>query len=261
MSTESINQLKDHFLFRGMPEEALKVVVEKISARDLKQGEVLFTKGDEGDALFMIDEGYLNIVTEDAQGGSTLVINQCGPGEMIGEMSLFDEKPRSASVIARTKAHVLSLTRNDFFEILGNNPATANMLIRNISGRLRFATTYIEKAIEWTGRITEGDYKSALQEIQTSQVDAGAEVSNEDKANQMLASFFQMVEQLQAREDALKKEIQKLNIQIDQARRKQEYEELTSSEFYTDLKSQAEQLRKQRAERSKRYTQNKKETK
>lgn len=257
MNTETMKQLKEHFIFQDLPDDALQIVVEKIAAQDLKKGETLFSKGDEGDALFMIDEGYLNIVTEDAR-GSTLVLNQCGPGEMIGEMSLFDEKPRSASVVAHSNAHVLSLKRNAFFEILERNPETANMIIRNISGRLRFATTYIEKATDWSRRIAQGDYKSTMQEIQNSQAGDGDVVTNEEKANQLLAAFFQMIEEVQAREDALKKEIQNLNIQIDQSRRKEEYEEMTGSEFYTNLKSQAEKLRQQRAERAKRYAQKKK---
>ncbi len=260
MTTETIAQLKKSFLFCGLPEEALQIVAEKISTQDLKKDETIFRKGDVGDALFMIDEGLLNIVTEDAQ-GSKLLLNQCGPGETIGEMSLFDEEPRSASVVAKTDAHILSLKRDDFFDMLEQNPATANLLIRNISGRLRFATTYIEKAIEWSGHIAKGDYSSAMQEIQTSQSTSADEVSDEAKANQMLAAFFQMVEELQARENELKQQIQKLNFEIDQARRKQEYEELTSSEFYTDLKSQAEELRKKRAERAKKYADKKQEIK
>jgi hypothetical protein len=51
----------------------------------------------------------------------------------------------------------------------------------------------------------------------------------------------------------LKQQIRKLSFEIDQAQRKKEFEELTSSEFYTDLKSQAQKLRQQRAERAKRY--------
>ena len=257
MNAESIIQLKEHFLFCDLPDDVLDIVAEKIFAQDLKKGETLFAKGDEGDALFIIDTGFLDIVTEGAQ-GNTLVLNQCGPGEMIGEMSIFDEQPRSASVVANTDSHVLSLKRNDFFDMLAQNPEAANLMISNISGRLRFATTYIEKATDWSRRIAEGDYKSALHAIQTSRDDAGEEVSNEEKANQFLAAFFQMIEKVQEREDALKKEIQKLNIEIDQARRQKEYEELTSSEFYTDLKAQAEKLRQQRAERSKRYAQKKK---
>ncbi len=260
MTSESISKLKEHFLFRGLPNDALQVVTQKISFRDLKKDEVLFNKGDEGNALFIIDAGYLNIVTEETP-GNPLVLNQCGPGEMIGEMSLFDEKPRSAGVIAKTAAHVLFLKREDFFDMLEQSPETANTLIRNISGRLRFATTYIEKATDWSRRIAKGDYKSAMQEIQSSQVSDGDEISNEDKANQLLAAFFQMIEEVQAREDAFKEEIQKLNFEIDQARRQAEYEELTSSEFYSELKSQAERLRKERAERAKRYAKKNQEAK
>lgn len=252
MSVETITQLKKSFLFEGLPDDALQALAEKISSQTLKKNETLFHKGDIGNSLFMIDEGYLDIVAEDKQGGK-LILNQCGPGETIGEMSLFDEEPRSASVVAKMDVHILELKRDDFFDILGENPETAMLLIRSISSRLRFATTYIEKAIEWSGRIAEGDYSSAMEEIQTSQSLTTDEVSNEAKANQMLAAFFQMVEELQAREDKLKQQIQKLSFEIDQARRKKEYDELTSSEFYTNLKSQAQQLRQQRAERAERY--------
>ena len=252
MRIETINQLKKSFLFNGLPDETLQVLAEKISSKTLKKNEKLFEKGDVGDTLFMIDEGFLDIVTEDKQGGA-LVLNQCGPGETIGEMSLFDKGLRSASVVANTDAHVLALKQDAFFELLEENPETAQTLIRSISSRLRFATTYIEKAIEWSGRIAEGDYSSAMNEIQTSQSLTVGEADNEAKANQMLAAFFKMVEELQAREDELKQQIIKLNFEIDQAQRKKEFEELTSSESYTDLKSQAQKFRQQRAERAKRY--------
>ena len=204
MRMETINQLKKSFLFNGLPDATLQVLAEKISSRTLKKDEKLFQKGDVGDSLFMIDEGYLDIVTEDKQGGA-LILNQCGPGETIGEMSLFDEEPRSASVIAQTDAHVLALKQDAFFELLDENPETAQTLIRSISSRLRFATTYIEKAIEWSGRIAEGDYSSAMEEIQSSKSLTLDEADNEAKANQMLAAFFQMIEELQARENCVKR--------------------------------------------------------
>ena len=252
MTTETITQLKKSFLFNGLPDDALQILAKKVSSQTLKKGNPLFHKGDLGDTLYMIDEGFLDIVTEDTQGGA-LILNQCGPGETIGEMSLFDEEPRSAGVVAQTDAHILSLKQDAFFDLLEENPKTAQILIRSISSRLRFATTYIEKAIEWSGRIAKGDYSSAMEEIQTSQSETDDKVSNEAKADQMLSAFFQMVEELQAREDDLKQQIKKLNFEIDQNRRKEEFEELTNSEFYTDLKSQAQKLRQQRAERAKKY--------
>ena len=253
MSTETITQLKKSFLFCGLPDNALQTLAEKISSQSLKQGEVLFSKGDAGNSLFMIDEGFLNITTEDKQ-GDTLILNQCGPGETIGEMSLLDKEPRSASVIAKTNAHILELKQDAFFDLLKDNPETALLLIRSFSSRLRFANTYVEKAIEWSGRIATGDYSLAMQEIQKSQsATEESAISDEAKAGHLLAAFFQMIENVKARENELKQQIKKLNFEIDQARRKEEFEELTSSEFYTDLKSQAQNLRQQRVDRAKKY--------
>jgi hypothetical protein len=54
------------------------------------------------------------------------------------------------------------------------------------------------------------------------------------------------VRSVKAREDSLKQQLEKLTIEIDEARRKQEFEELTSTDFYANLKEQAKKLREQR---------------
>ena len=156
MNNETAIQLKQSFLFRGLPDSALSVLAEKVTTRALKDKESLFAKGDKGDSLFMIGSGWVKIVTEDTQGGE-LILNKCGPGEAIGEMSLLDEEPRSAGVIALSDAQVLELKRDAFLDILDRNPDVALLVIRGISSRLRFSTTYIEKAIEWSQQIAEGD--------------------------------------------------------------------------------------------------------
>ena len=74
------------------------------------------------------------------------------------------------------------------------------------------------------------------------------EGTDEDKAGQLLAAVFQMVRNVKEREDQLKKQVEKLILQIDETRRKQEFEEITSTDFYADLKEQAKRLRAQRAE-------------
>jgi hypothetical protein len=72
--------------------------------------------------------------------------------------------------------------------------------------------------------------------------------SDDDKATQMLAAFFTMVRKVKEREDGLKQQLEKLTFEIDQARRKQEFEEITGTEFYANLKEQAKALRQKRAQ-------------
>ena len=240
-SDEIFTKLKKTFLFQDLPEPMLAALADKITKHRLEPDQTLFRKGDVGDALYIIDDGWLKIVTEDVE-GRELILNKCGPGEVIGEMSLLDEEPRSASVIALQSAEVLELKRDAFLNILDQRHDMALSVIRDISARLRFATTYIEKAIQWSHRIAEGDYSFA------DQVKAESEgvISNEDKASELLSAFFIMVQGVKKREDDLKQQLQKLTLEIDETRRKQEFEELTNTDFYAGLKAQAAKLRQQR---------------
>lgn len=72
--------------------------------------------------------------------------------------------------------------------------------------------------------------------------------SDDDKATQLLSAFFTMVRKVKEREDVLKQQLEQLTFEIDQVRRKQEFEEITSTEFYAKLKEQAKTLRQQRAQ-------------
>jgi CRP-like cAMP-binding protein len=242
MSDETIiSQLKNTFLFRGLPNDALIELGRKAKRRDLAKDTVLMRKGDAGDSLFMIIKGWFNIVTEDAN-GNALLLNRIGAGEVIGEMALLDQGPRSATVIASSDSEVLELKSDAFYEVLDQRPDLALALIRSFSLRLRFSITYIQKAIEWSQKISEGDYSF----IENTQTMKRSEGSDEDKASQLLSAFFQMVRNVKDREDQLKKQVETLILQIDESRRKKEVEEITSSDFYADLKEQAKKLRAQR---------------
>lgn len=237
-----IAQLKDSFLFRGLPDEQLRVLAGRFKPVKIDEGKVLFNKGDVGDALYLITSGQLKIVSQGAN-GEELVLNSCKAGETIGEMSLIDQAPRSAGVIAERPSEMLELDREAFLAMLDQHPDLGMSVIQSVSRRLRFATTYIEMATDWSNRIAAGDY-SVIEQVAAE----NRASSDEDKAGQFLAAFFQMVRGVKAREEALRLEVQQLTLQIDQARRKQEVEEITSTDFYAKLKNQARLLREQRAQ-------------
>lgn len=242
MTEDIATQLKNCFLFKGLSDESLAAVAQKTSTRSLAQGDVLMRRGEAGNSLFVINEGWFKIVTEDTQGGE-LIINKTAPGETLGEMALLDEAPRSATAIALTPARVLELKKDAFYEILDQRPDVALTVIRSLSGRLRFSTTYIEKAIDWSQKLAAGDYGF----IESTQSTLRETKSDDDKAAQLLSAFFQMVRSVKAREDNLKQQLERLTLEIDEARRKQEFEEIVSTDFYANLKEQAKRLRAQRA--------------
>ena len=243
MKSDILVQLQKTAIFENVTDDVLADVAIKASTRKLVKDEVLMRKGETGDSLFMIHDGWVKIVTEDSK-GDELILNKCGPGETIGEMALLDGSPRSATVIALSDAEVLELKKDVFEDILEQRSDVSLAIIRSYSDRLRFATTYIEKAIDWSQKTAEGDYSFVEQTLPL--VDSAG--SDTDKAAQLLSAFFAMVRKVKEREDGLKQQLEKLTFEIDQVRRKQEFEEITSTEFYANLKEQAKALRQKRAQ-------------
>lgn len=243
MTDDITEQLKKITIFHGLSAESLTAIAQQASTRKIKKGDVLMQKGELGDSLFLIHDGWVKITTVDSK-GDELILNQCGPGESIGEMALLDRGPRSASAVALGDGEILELNREMFEKILDQRPDVSLAIIRGYSTRLRFATTYIERAIDWAQKIAEGDY-SFIDQSQTLLNNVSADDS---KAAQLLSAFFTMVRKVKEREDGLKQQLEKLTFEIDQTRRKQEFEEITSTEFYANLKEQAKTLRQKRAQ-------------
>ncbi|MEJ5241165.1 MAG: cyclic nucleotide-binding domain-containing protein [Anaerolineales bacterium] len=235
--TDIVRSLERSLLFGNQPKETLALIGQQFRVRTLSSGEILFRKGEQGDALFIVAEGRLQIVTQNAQ-GDEVILNECGVGETIGEMSLVDESPRSATVIALEPTVMLELKREDFLQLLDEQPKIALLLLLTLISRLRFATTYIEKATEWSRKVSQGDYAFIEESVPL----RGAE----EKAQQFLGAFFQMVRDVQQREQALRQQIQALQIEVDEVRRRQAVEELTATEFYHTLRQQAQELRRHR---------------
>jgi hypothetical protein len=96
-------------------------------------------------------------------------------------------------------------------------------------------------------RVARGDY-SFIGETQPVKK-RGEKVSAEDKIEQLQAEFYTMVQGVREREEELKKQVQKLILQIDEKKRKREVEEITGSDFYASLKEQAKSLREQRIDK------------
>ncbi len=227
--------------FGQLSKDALEAVAAKTTLRRFPGGNTLMRKGDPADSFFLILEGHLKIVTTDAR-GEEIIINKVGPGETIGELALVDERPRSAGAMALDEVEALEMTKDAFFDLLNDRLDVSLGILRGFSHRLRFSTTYIEKVIDWSQKTAEGDY-SFLEQIQPVEDQPG---TDDDKAAQLLSAFYSMVRKVKAREEGLKQQVEKLAFEIDQERRKKEFEEITGTEFYARLKEQAQTIRKKR---------------
>ncbi|GAA1361751.1 Crp/Fnr family transcriptional regulator [Brevibacterium luteolum] len=104
--------------------------------RSLRRGTVLFREGDSGNELYIVSTGKLKVGRESPDGRENL-LSVVGPGEMIGELTLFDPGTRSTTVTAVSQTELLSLEHNDLMTWLEERPQAAMNLLRALAQRLR----------------------------------------------------------------------------------------------------------------------------
>ena len=134
--------LRQSPLFSALDDEAATALRASMSETRLRRGEVLFHEGDEGDKLYIVTEGKVKLGRTSADGRENLLAIQ-GPGQMFGELSLFDPGPRSATVTAVTDSVFSSLSHEDLLRWLDGRPAVARGLLAQLAGRLRRANDVV----------------------------------------------------------------------------------------------------------------------
>ncbi len=98
-------------------------------------GEYVFQEGDPGDAFYVIVSGRVAIVKGGSQ-AAPLVLGYRGPGDMLGEISLIQEVPRTASVMAIERSTLLALARDRFWDLIDGEPDFRHMVLSTLIGSL-----------------------------------------------------------------------------------------------------------------------------
>jgi CRP-like cAMP-binding protein len=129
-------------LFSGLDDEAAQALSSSMVESRLRRGEVLFHEGDEGDRLYVVTEGKVKLGRTSADGRENLLAI-LGPGQMFGELSLFDPGPRSATVTAVTDCTFQSLGNEELGRWLNGRPEVARGLLVQLAGRLRKANDVV----------------------------------------------------------------------------------------------------------------------
>ncbi len=114
-----------------MPEALVAAIDPRLEEVTLAAGEVLFEEGEVGDAVYVVMEGKLRVVSD----GLTLVTR--ARGDCVGEIALIDDEPRSAAAVADTPVKLLRWERQDFQETLDQDPEVARGIFKMLTGKLR----------------------------------------------------------------------------------------------------------------------------
>jgi CRP-like cAMP-binding protein len=135
--------LRNVSIFADLDPAAVSALERLAEVRDFPAGAIVVSQEDRGDALFVLVSGKVKVVLYGDSGREIILSIFKSPGDFFGEMSLLDNEPRSATVIADSASRLLVLSRRDFQAHIESHPRTALRVLQELSRRLRRADAVI----------------------------------------------------------------------------------------------------------------------
>ena len=129
--------------FLEFSKEDLEPLSNKLRIKNYAKNTIILTEGDESTSVYFILEGSVRVYIENNQ-GKEVTLNQIDEGETFGELALFCNTPRTASVIAKDKCKVLIVNKNDFIEFYSNNPKAAQKVVLTMATTIKKLTKDLE---------------------------------------------------------------------------------------------------------------------
>ncbi len=130
-------------LFSMLTSTQAEAVAEGVVKRRYRRGEIIVEQGRKSNALFILLTGRARVLTADNR-GREVILAMLHPGDYVGEMSLIDNEPHSATVRAEVQTDVLVLGRAEFTRCLPENSSLSYAILRGLVARLRNADRQIE---------------------------------------------------------------------------------------------------------------------
>jgi CRP-like cAMP-binding protein len=130
---EKADMLRHVELFAALPEDVLSAAADRAVEVDFPAGRQMVRQGEVGTGLFVLTSGRAKVIRDGEE------IAQLAAGDFFGELSVIDQEPRIAQVVAEEPVTCLALASWDFEEILTEAPVAAFTLLRTVTRRLRAA--------------------------------------------------------------------------------------------------------------------------
>jgi CRP/FNR family transcriptional regulator len=106
--------------------------------KEYKDGEVIVRQNDRGSCMYVVQQGEVEAIAE--SGGRELLLRKLGPNEFFGEMALFEEETRTATIRASGPTRVLTIDKKNFLAGIHEDPSLAFRMIQTMSHRIRDLT-------------------------------------------------------------------------------------------------------------------------
>lgn len=154
--------LKDIPFFSFLDEQERVSLASRLEEVLLPEGEALFNYGEPGDCLYVIRSGKAEIFFKDDT-GTRIVLEVASAGDVIGELSLLDGGPRTASVVVREPLDALRLDREDLDHFLRAHPAAAIDLLSAMGRRLRVSAERLRHTASRNVNVEAEDKRTSVQ--------------------------------------------------------------------------------------------------
>ena len=141
-------------LAKDMPWGARRAFLSASRPLELGSREVLFHAGDSGDGCYLLRSGVVKAAVI-ARDGQERLLAVLGPGALIGELSLIDDEPRSATISALKPCELMHLTKAAFFRLADANPQVYRQALKLLAQRLRGTndTVVAQSTVSVSGRV------------------------------------------------------------------------------------------------------------
>lgn len=202
-------------LFQHLNQAQLESVGAHMALRAVEKGAVIVRKGEIADSFFVIVSGRVKIFIEDAASvDREVILKTLGPGEFFGELPVFDNEPRSASVMAIDNCHLQVLSYRSFRRAIEQSPDIAQRVMRTLAKRLRAADRKISDLafLDISGRVSRALLELAI--MSNGRRVVGAPFTQKDLAAMVGASREMVNRTLRDLEDGGYIDIQRQSITI-----------------------------------------------
>ena len=133
-------------LFASLKPALLNELAAKLTPKSYRRGEVIFHQDDPGSAMHIVKSGQVKIATTSPE-GEEVIMAILKDSDFFGELSLLDDKPRSADAVAMEVTQTLTLRRDDFMDMLARHPEMVSGVLASLAERLRRTDQLLEDAV------------------------------------------------------------------------------------------------------------------
>ena len=152
ITIDNVNFLKNIDIFSTLETDEINNFISMFKIKEVEKDEILFCQGDQGNELFIVKYGKISSLI-DTVNNKKHEVATFSDGDFFGEMSIFDQCPRSATCLAKEKTLLLSLHKNNFYNIIISFPETAikimHKMINITKKRLTNTNVFLSDMVKW----------------------------------------------------------------------------------------------------------------